>query len=258
MDNQFKVKPSVLRRIAGSFVLLVALVALFLSAPATADEAIGVALPTLVPTCPGAPDNLCAGIYQCGADVCVTFQRLFSPSRDEHFFVSDLQELAGLSGFTLIPLYPYGQYHFASVAQPNGDFTVEAFNNFAVFRDWGDQRAPLYRCYNDSYGDEKHYLTTHYCGPYAEGQVGWIALQPDNYIARWPLYEIVDLNVGDHIYTTSYAEVQQATQGYYTYFGILGYVDAPPPPPPPAPDPCGGDPCCGLDYCVCVGNPVCG
>jgi hypothetical protein len=100
-------------------------------------------------------------------------------------------------------------------------YTVEQHDAFYLYGTAQAGLVPLYRCVSAS--GAHLYTTDPGCeGETSEGSMGWIATGPS--CGAVPLYRLYNASTGDHLYTTSSAEVTSAEGGGYAMQTSPGYV----------------------------------
>jgi hypothetical protein len=147
-------------------------------------------------------NGLCDDLLGCRIGV----TRSYSSSAGQHFYTTTDSE-ASCCGYSVEQQYAYYLY----AAQQPG-------------------LVPFYRCRTAA---GHLYTTDPGCeGQAVEGPMGWIA--QGAVCGSVPLYALSNATTGDHLYTTSSAEVSSAQSGGYTLVGTAGYV---------WPSDCGGTSC---------------
>ncbi len=100
-------------------------------------------------------------------------------------------------------------------------YALEQHDAFYLYASAQTALVPLYRCVAASGGHL--YTTDPGCeGETVEGAMGWIATGAA--CGATPLYRLYDASSGDHLYTTSSAEVTSAEAGGYVLQASPGYV----------------------------------
>jgi Repeat of unknown function (DUF5648)/Putative metal-binding motif len=145
-------------------------------------------------------DDDCNGSFDDGVGGCrVGIHRSYNPASGEHFYTSSLPE-----------------------AQCCG-FVLEAADYFRLYAGAQAGLAAFYRCYAP--GGFHFYTQDPGCEgiPVNEGVMGYIATA-EGTAGAVPLYRLYYGATGDHFYTTSAAERDNAVSGGYVYEGPAGFV----------------------------------
>jgi hypothetical protein len=100
-------------------------------------------------------------------------------------------------------------------------YSVEQYGYYYLYATAQAGLVPFYRCRSSS--GAHLYTTDVLCeGEILEGTMGWIATGA--VCGSVPLYRLFAPRTGDHLYTTSAAEVSSAVAGGYAFEGTAGYV----------------------------------
>jgi hypothetical protein len=145
-------------------------------------------------------DDDCNGIFDDVAGCRIPIHRSLSSTTGEHFYTASLAE-----------------------AQCCG-FMLEAASYFQLYAGPHAGLVPFYRCYDP--GGFHFYTQDPGCEgvPVNEGTLGHIATAQGT-AGSMPLYRLYLGSNGDHFYTTSAAERDNAVASYgYVYEGVAGYV----------------------------------
>jgi len=114
--------------------------------------------------------------------------------------------------------------HFYTATDSEADccgYTAETFDDFYLYNAAQPGLVPFYRC--STAAGSHLYTTDATCeGNTVEGSMGWIATSA--VCGSVPLYRLDDATSGDHLYTTSSAEVTAAQSSGYVLNTTAGYV----------------------------------
>jgi hypothetical protein len=148
-------------------------------------------------------DDDCNGTFDDVGGCRLGVHRSVHPATGEHFYTSSLDE-----------------------AQCCG-FVLEAANFFQLYTGPHAGLAPFYRCYGAGNDGSFHFYTQDPgCEgvPVNEGALGYIATA-EGTAGSVPLYRLYLASNGDHFFTTSAAERDNAVASFgYLYEGVAGYV----------------------------------
>jgi len=211
---------------------------------------------TTSPTCEdaGSVESVLGQIATSPEPGTVPLYRAYSPSTSDHFYATSWTEMQGAIsqyGYTYegVTGYVWPQpscprnaagacltavhrsvgpsQHFYTTnlwEASTWGFELEIASFFHLESTWRSGRRPLYRCYRSAYG-KRFYSADPGCenAGVNEGLMGYMAIDPEP--GTVPLYRSYSPAGNDHLYTTSWAEVQSASSGWgYNYEFSPGYV----------------------------------